>query len=451
MQVQFLGAAGTVTGSKYLIETTHHKVMVDCGLFQGVKDLREKNWTPMPVSPSDVDLVLLTHAHMDHCGYLPKFVKDGYRGPILGTPPSVDIAEIVLKDAAKILQEEAELANQEGFSKHSPALPLYNDKDVQATLPKLRSCVKDQWHEVLPGFRVRWHYNGHILGACWLEVKTEGRHLVFSGDIGRPGDPLLFDPELPENADYLWVESTYGGRHHPNRNILNDLETSIAKTISRGGSYFLPCFAIERTQLLMYLLWQLKSQNRLPHVPIYLDSPMGERVYNLFEEYPEWHKLSVSECKALGDMVHIITQVNETKKMAKRQEPKIVIAGSGMLTGGRILNYLIYELNNPKSTIALTGFQAQGTRGRDLIEKAPSLKIQGQNYAVKAEVIKLNNLSAHGDQSEILHWTGQFKTPPKTTFVVHGEPEAAQAMSEAISQQGWVTRVPGLGEIVPLP
>ncbi len=447
--VHFLGAAGTVTGSKYLLEFPDRNILVDCGMFQGVKKLRELNWQYLPVNVEDIDLVLLTHGHMDHTGFLPRLVRMGYRGPIWGTPPTLNITEIILRDSAKIQEEEAEKANKEGYSKHDPAEPLYNTDDVENTLPFFKNKEEGEWIEISGDIRVRFQYNGHILGATFIEMDAYGKRFVFSGDVGRKNDPLLKDPKQPKRADFLFVESTYGDRLHPKMDPDKKLRDIIIETIeNQQGTLIIPSFAVERAQLLMYLLWQLRKNNRIPNVPIILDSPMGAKVLDLFNRHYDWHKLSQSECEAMCREVHVVESYEETWNIIEEDQPKIVIAGSGMVTGGRVLTYLQQYIERPETTVMLAGFQAEGTRGRQLMEGCSEIKFYGKYHSVKARVENIQTLSAHADRSELLEWISLIPEKPKHVFITHGEPQASDMLRVKLKdEKGWEAVIPDLFDI----
>ncbi|PIQ24727.1 MBL fold metallo-hydrolase [bacterium (Candidatus Blackallbacteria) CG17_big_fil_post_rev_8_21_14_2_50_48_46] len=449
LQIDFLGGAGTVTGSRFLIRALGHTLLIDCGLFQGLKALRLQNWEPLPFPAAEIEAVLLTHGHMDHSGYLPCLMRQGFKGPVYCSEPSQEVAAIILRDSGKIQEEEAEKANQKGYSRHAPARPLYTAREAEKALGHFRTVNRGEWLVLFPdaGIRARWHYNGHILGACFIELEIAGKTVIVSGDIGRHDDWLLYPPHKPQQADLLLMESTYGNRLHPDEDVLARLEKLAHETLSQGGSLLIPGFAVERTQTLLWLLLQLQSQNRLPKVPILLDSPMGSAVLAIFERFNEWHKLSKSECQELTQHVHVVEHARETQKWASRKQPKLVLAGSGMLTGGRILSYLLYELANPLSTVLLTGYQAEGTRGRDLLEGIPSLKIQGNHYPVKARIEQLESLSAHADQNGLIDWLSDLKKVPQELFIVHGEPEAAAGLqARLLTDKRWPSRVAQAGE-----
>ena len=450
--IHFLGAAGTVTGSKFLLELSRKKILIDCGLFQGVKQLRERNWQQLPVKASDIDLVLLTHGHLDHSGFLPKLVNMGFNGHILATSPTLDIAEIILRDSAKIQEEDAERANREGFSKHKPALPLYNTADVEQTVSRFRAQPEGTWLEPFPGVKVRFQYAGHILGATFIEIETGKKRLVFSGDIGRRSDPLLHEPKRPERADILLLESTYGNRFHSHSDIQEKLTRIIRETVQAGGTLIIPSFAVERAQLLIYYLWQLHLGDKLPgKLPIILDTPMGSSVSDLFHKHHEWHRLSADQFRQMSSRVREVESYRETWEIIDDPQPKIVIAGSGMITGGRVLSYLKLYLERPETTILLAGYQAEGTRGRALLDGTEELKFFGKEYKVKARVELLDGLSGHADQEELLHWVSELEQPPDQLHLIHGEPEAAESLRIKLNEHyGWDAHIPELFEIIEL-
>lgn len=452
MRLQFLGAAETVTGSKYLVQTPDHRFLVDCGLFQGLKQLRLLNWTDLPFPPADLDWVLLTHGHMDHCGYLPRLYRQGFRGKIYGTAPTLAVAEIVLRDSARIQEEDAERANEKGYSRHNPAEPLYTTEDVENVLPYFEAVAEGQWLSLSPQLNVRYQYAGHIIGATFIEIDTHGKHLVFSGDIGRVDDPLMYPPKKPEKADLLLIESTYGNRIHPTEDPMTQLGDIVNQTAGRDGTLIIPSFAVERTQALMYLLWQLKQHNKIPHIPIFMDSPMAREVLDLFETTVPWHRLPREACREMAHQIHVVQSMQETLAIAGDRKPKVVITGSGMLTGGRVLTYLQRLLEKRHTTILLSGFQAVGTRGRQLLEGATELKIYGQYYEVKADVLQMENLSAHADQPGLLDWLSDLKEAPQQLFIVHGEPQAADVLRVKIRDTyGWDSQVALLNQVTVLP
>ncbi|TXD71978.1 MBL fold metallo-hydrolase RNA specificity domain-containing protein [Aequorivita antarctica] len=448
LKIHFLGAAGTVTGSKFLIETTEKNILIDCGMFQGLKELREKNWEYLPIDVSEIDVVLLTHGHLDHTGYLPRLVKQGFRGKIIGTAPTLAITKIILLDSAKIHEEEAEKANEEGYSKHKPAEPFYSVEEAEVTLGFFQAEERDQWIELSENIKYRFRYNGHIIGATFIELEIFGKALVFSGDIGREQDLLLFPPEKPERADYLFMESTYGNKLHPQESVSDKLVELINKTIHNRGNLIIPSFAVERLQTLMFLLWKLYNEKRIPNIPIFIDSPMGNNVLSVFESFPDWHKLPMKDFNAMNNRMNIITSYKETWETIDNPQPKVVIAGSGMVTGGRVLTYLKQMIDKTNTTVLLVGYQAEGTRGRQLLEGAYELKFFGKYYPVKAEIHHIESLSAHADQQGLLDWTSSIKNKPEEVFLIHGEPTAQDAFRVKLRDTyGWNVTIPKLYDI----
>ena len=446
--VHFLGASGSVTGSKFLVEAFKQKILVDCGMFQGIKELRELNWENLPVNVSEIDIVLLTHGHLDHVGYLPRLLKQGFNGKIVGTAPTLEIAEIILNDSAKIQGEEAEKANKEKYSKHNPALPFYTLKEVEKTVKLFQVEMEDKWITLSDNISYRFRFNGHILGATFIELDINGKRFVFSGDIGREHDYLLEPPKRPEWADYLFLESTYGNKLHFNEDVEEIITETIRETIQKNGNLIIPSFAVERLQTLIYLLWKLFKKNKIPNIPVFIDSPMGKNVLNIFKHYSKWHKLSDSEYDAMCNYVNIIESYKETWETIDNKSSKIIIAGSGMVTGGRVLTYLQQLIDEPSSTILLVGYQAEGTRGRQLLEGANELKFFGKYYPVNATVKSIESLSAHADQKEILNWLSNIKNIPEQVFLVHGEPNASNTLRTKIKDvYGWQVNIPKLYEI----
>jgi len=449
VRIHFLGAAGTVTGSKYLLELLDKKILIDCGMFQGIKELRELNWQQLPIKAEDIDLVLLTHGHTDHVGFLPRLVSMGYRGPIWGTAPTLDIADIILRDSAKIQEEDAERANKDGFTKHSPAKPLYNTLDVEKTIPLFEAKPEGEWILLDDTFKIRFQKNGHILGSVFIELEANGKRLVFSGDVGRNNDPLLFDPVKPESADLLIMESTYGNRLHKETDVQMQLKTIIDETVQKGGSLIIPSFSVERAQLLMYYLWKLHIQKKLPpSIPVILDSPMGIDAFSVFRKHHKWHKLSMDECLEISRRVHMVQSYKETWEIIDRKEPKIVIAGSGMVTGGRVLSYLKVYLGRPETTVLLAGYQAEGTRGRRLLDGESEIKFFGKMHPVKARIEMLDGLSGHADCNELLSWVSKINQQPKRVYLVHGESDAREHLKEKLKEkQGWTAETPSMFDI----
>ncbi|GGX18636.1 MBL fold metallo-hydrolase RNA specificity domain-containing protein [Aquimarina muelleri] len=449
IKIHFLGAAGTVTGSKFYIETPQKNILIDCGMFQGVKELRELNWKDLPIDASAIDSILLTHGHLDHTGYLPRLVKQGFVGDIIATAPTLAITEIILKDSAKIHEEEAERANKEGYSKHHPALPFYTKKDVEKTLQYFKSQDKDSWVSLTKDIQFRFRYNGHIIGATFIELNVYGKILVFSGDIGRVKDVLLYPPQKPDWADFLFIESTYGNKLHPEEDVEEKLITLIKETLYNKGTLIIPSFAVERLQTLMYILWKLYQKNKIPNVPVYVDSPMGNNVLSVFESFSDWHKIPQKEYYAICDHINIVTSYKETWEVIDKPHPKIVIAGSGMVTGGRVLTYLKQCIDTINTSVLLVGYQAEGTRGRQLQEGAHEIKLFGKYYPVKAKIHQIESLSAHADQQELLDWMGTIKNIPEKVFLIHGEATAADALRVKIQDTySWEVNIPKLHEIV---
>ena len=447
--LHFLGAAGTVTGSKFLIEHGDKKILVDCGMFQGLKKLRELNWEYPPVDPKTIDVVLLTHAHLDHCGYLPRLVKQGFKGKIYSTAASLDIAEIILKDSARIQEEDAERANKSDYSKHKPAEALYDLDDVEKTLKHFVEINEGEWNTFYKDIRFRYQYNSHILGSCFIELELNNKTWVFSGDVGRDDDLLLPPAKRPTKADYLFIETTYGDRIHPEEDLFFEIEKVVKETVAKGGTLIIPSFAVERTQTLMYVLWQLKLQNRIPDIPLIMDSPMGANVLKVFERSRNLHKLSVDECNRMCNQFKIVEEFKESLTYIHSSYPKVVIAGSGMITGGRVLAYLQHYLEKHSTTVLLAGFQAEGTRGRKLQDGIDELKIYGHYYKVNAEVRHLKSLSAHADRDELIEWLSEIKNMPEKVFLIHGEAKASDAFRVKLADvKKWDSIIPELFQII---
>lgn len=444
--IKFLGAAGTVTGSKFLLETSELRILIDCGLFQGEKSWREKNWQPLDIEASEIDLVILTHGHLDHVGYLPRLVRLGFRGRIYATSPTLSITRIILEDSAKIQEEDAEQANREGYSRHDPALPLYDQYDVERTFELLDPQPAGVYIELASGIRYKHHYAGHILGATWLEFEVHGKTLVFSGDLGRENDLLLREVEKPKKADLIIMESTYGDRERLEEDV-NELLVSLVNEVIHGrGNLIVPSFAVERAQLLVYYFWQLYKKNRIPAIPVVVDSPMSNKVFDSFFKYPDWHKLDIATLGEMLNYVEVVDSYRDTWRVIDQKQPKVVIAGSGMITGGRVLTYLQQLIDEPETIVLLAGYQAEGTRGRDLLEGAETLRFFGKDYPVRARVECLQSLSAHADQSELLDWLSDLESAPEKVFLVHGEPEAARVLKGEIEKKyGFEVEIPELG------
>lgn len=446
MKIKFIGGAGTVTGSKTLVETNGIRILIDCGLFQGLKALRELNWQPLPVLPSTIDYVLLTHGHLDHCGWLPRLVEQGFKGKIFCTRPTKEIAKLILLDSAKIQEEEAAKANREHYSKHKEAQPLYTVTQAEKVFPLFRVIKPNESVSLDAEISAVFTNAGHIIGACSIALEAEGKTLVFSGDIGRDDDVLMYPPVKPKKADYIFLESTYGKRLHPDTDVKLQLEVFINNAITKGGTVLIPGFAVERAQSIMFILWQLKKEERIPDVPYILDTPMGANVLNIFTENDEWHKLTTHECTEMIRMFSIVSRFEDTLAVIENHKPKVVIAASGMATGGRLLTYFEHCIGKPETTVIFTGYQAEGTRGRKLLEGDKEIKIYGRYYSVKANILEIQGLSAHGDQKNLLNWLSDLQNKPQKLFLVHGENEPADEMRIKITENyGFDCCVPLMG------
>lgn len=461
-KITFLGAAGTVTGSKYLVEAGGKRLLVDSGLFEGSKELRERNRSQLPVGPADIDWVLLTHAHMDHTGYLPKLVADGFRGPIYANPATRELCGLLLPDSAHIQAEDAKYAAKKGLNNHDLPQPLYSLEDAQNALGRFHDISRADPFTIGPEFSVKPHDAGHILGSTWLEltITENGKQtlVVFSGDLGRYDQPILKDPESPSHADYLLCESTYGDRNHPTGSVADELAEVVTRVAKRGGAIVIPAFAVGRTQTLMYYLRQLEDQQRIPRLPVFVDSPMAINVTGMYVKHREDHDLDFSREENSGERdplnmheVHMTRTVEESKKINDVVAPCIIISASGMVTGGRILHHLKRRLPDSRSAVLLVGYQAEGTGGRALQDGAKYLRIHGEEVPVRAEVINIGQLSAHAGQNELLRWLSGFSAPPRETFLVHGEPNALEAFRGAIGARfHWPVTIPAYLQTIEL-
>ncbi len=451
VNITFLGGAGTVTGSKYLVEHDGQRLLVDCGLFQGYKQLRLRNWRPLPFEPRHLGAVVLTHAHLDHSGYLPLLVKEGFHGKAWATPATRDLAEILLPDSGHIQEEDANFANRHGFSKHSPALPLYTEEDARQSLKRLVSAHMGETFEPLPGWRARFFEAGHILGAASLLLEVGGRRLLFSGDLGRPDDLLMKPPGEPPAADTVLIESTYGDREHPAENLLAELGPPLARVAARGGTAVVPVFAVGRAQALLHGIAELKARGDLPaSLPVYLDSPMAIHSTELFSRHLGEHRLNAAQCRDMAHAAVFTATPDQSKAIALQHGPKIILAASGMATGGRVLHHLVQYLGGHKNMVLLTGYQAPGTRGATLAAGGTHLRIHGQDVAVRAEVIQLRSASAHADASQLMRWLKALPQRPSQLYVVHGDMEAADQLRRRIeSELGWPAMVPEHGSMWP--
>jgi metallo-beta-lactamase family protein len=453
-KITFLGAAGTVTGSKYLVEAEGKRLLVDCGLFEGSKELKQRNWDRLPVDPATIDWVVLTHAHIDHTGYLPRLVHSGYHGPIYANAATHELCGLLLPDSAHLQEEDAQFAAKKGYASHKPPLPLYTVLEAQAALKQFRDIPRADSFKISPQFSVRGHDAGHILGSSWIELTiTENNKqmlVAFSGDIGRYGEPILKDPEPPTRTDFLLCESTYGDRDHPTSSVEDELADVINRINKRGGAIVIPAFAVGRTQLLMYYLRKLEDEKRIPHLPVFVDSPMAINVTGLYANHTEDHDLEFTKEELEGNHdplnmheVHMTRTVEESKKINDVVSPCIIISASGMATGGRILHHLARRLPDSRSAVLLVGYQAEASRGRALQDGAKYVRIFGEEVPVRAEVVNIGQLSAHAGKSELLRWLSGFQTPPRQTFLVHGEPVALDALRGAITSQfHWPVTIP---------
>jgi metallo-beta-lactamase family protein len=451
MQLTFLGATNTVTGSKYLLHVDGQTILIDCGLFQGYKQLRLRNWTALPVRPDEIDAVILTHAHIDHSGYVPLLVRDGFTGPIYCSHATRSLLEILLPDSGFLQEEEARFANARGYSKHRPALPLYTEANARTSLASLVPVDFGEARALGKSVTFRFTPVGHILGAASVHLTTPSGRIVFSGDVGRPNDPIMNAPGVPDEADWLVVESTYGDRRHPNVDVESEFADAVNAVTHRGSVMVVPAFAVGRAQALMLHLARLKRDGRIPNVPVYLNSPMATDATRVYHKYRREHRLSVEECAAMCGVAKIVNSVEESKALNRRSGPMIIISASGMATGGRVLHHLKAFAPNPRNMILLTGFQAGGTRGAALAAGAESIKIHGEWVPVRAEVRQLQGSSAHADGDELLAWMRMFPRRPERVFVTHGEPNAADRMRHRIENElGWSCAVPDYRETVEL-
>jgi len=442
--LQFLGATGTVTGSKYLLEHEGRRILIDCGLFQGLKELRQRNWSPPPFDPKSLSLVLLTHAHLDHSGWLPVLYRNGYDGRILATPATRDLCGIVLPDSGHLQEEDARFANRKGFSKHQPALPLYTEEDGRKVVERIDAIGFDESKEVVPGVTATYRAAGHILGAAMIEVRLKSaggeKVVLFSGDLGRPAQPIVPDPEKITPCDHLLLESTYGNRDHETVDPKERLAAIVNETVRRGGTVLIPAFAIGRTQHLLFLFREMRAAGTIPRdVPIYIDSPMAIQANKIQLRHPEalddeTRALAPGSAAGMGlDDVKVATTVEESKALNNIAYPAIIISASGMAEGGRILHHLAYKLSDHRSIVVLVGFQAAGTRGRALQDGKPFIKLHGREIPVRARIETLGGLSAHADRGEIVTWLKAGGVRPGRVHLVHGEPEARDALAATIT------------------
>ncbi|WP_379944631.1 MBL fold metallo-hydrolase [Marinobacter sp. LM1] len=451
MKLRFLGGTGTVTGSRYLLSDDNHRMLVDCGMYQGVKTLRRRNWAKFPVDPSTIDAVVLTHAHIDHSGYLPALVKNGFKGKIYCTKATHELCKVLLPDAGFLQEEDAKYAFRKKFSKHENPEPLFTEKDAWEALKHFESLHFHEKFEPVKGFEVHFTPAGHILGSSCVHVthKSSSRNVVFSGDVGRQDDIIMRPPEPISHADVLVCESTYGDRTHGETDPEKDLEEIITKTAGRGGIVLMPAFAVGRAQMLLYVVHKLMGQGRIPKLPVYLNSPMAIKATEIFCKHHKEHKLNGAQCELIDDKTEFVRTVEESIELDAVRYPCVIISASGMASGGRVLHHLKTLLPNPRNSVVFAGFQAPGTRGDVLVHGAESVKIHGEYWPVKAEIHNMDSMSAHGDYREILHWLEQGTLKPEKVYVTHGEAVASDTMRKRISEKfGWDAEVPDLFEEV---
>lgn len=455
ISIGFYGGAGTVTGSRHLLVDGGSELLVDCGMFQGMKALRLLNWKRPAFDPAAVDAMVLTHAHMDHVGMVPRLVRDGFRGRVYCTPPTRELAEVVLLDAAKLQEEDAAYANRKGYSKHKPALPLYTAADVQRALERFSSVDYESWWEPAAGVRARFHNAGHILGSAFVEVEAPGprgvTRVVFSGDIGRYGVELHTDPDALPACEVLAVESTYGNRVHPATTVLEQVKAPFTEVLGAGGTILIPSFAMARTQLVTLMLGELMEQGEIPRVPVHVDSPMAVEITRIYNKYLDTGGLDAglrvgSASKILPSGTEFATTVESSKALNKLPGPRIIVSSSGMLTGGRAVHHLERLLPDKRNMIVLVGFQSPGTRGRSLKDGAAFIRMHGRDVPVAARVLSVEGMSAHADSTELMRWVRSGPALPGRAFVTHGEPDAAGALVQALDAAGVKAQAPSLNE-----
>jgi len=461
-KLTFYGATKTVTGSRFLFELRGCRLLIDCGLFQGPREIRDRNWESFPAEPPAIDAVLLTHAHIDHTGYLPRLSKDGFAGPIYASPPTTALCGLLLPDSGHLQEEEAKFANKKGFSSHSPALPLYTAAEAKQVLRRFVNLRFDQWEELRPGVQVRYHRAGHILGAAFIELRFKAaggthRTVVFSGDLGRSRIPILRDPDPLPACDILILESTYGDRLHGGDSPRDALANLVTQAASRGGMVVIPAFAVGRVQEVLYHLSQLMDEKRIPAWPVFVDSPMASSATHFYQQFGTEHDLEFEDLVRGGknpferENIHFVRTSEESKAINRISGEAIVVAASGMASGGRVLHHLRHRLPDPRSTILFVGYQAHGTRGRDLIEGAKSVELFGEEVPVLARIEQITAFSAHADADDLLRWTGTAETPPSGVALVHGELAAQEALRDRLEKErGWVSLIPDFGQSIDL-
>lgn len=449
MKLTFLGGAGTVTGSKYLIEAGSHRLLVDCGLFQGLKRLRERNWKPLPFAPASLDAVVITHAHLDHSGFLPRLVRSGFRGPAYCTAATRDLLRILLPDSAMLQEEEAEFANRRRYSKHTPALPLYTEADAQQALRLLRPIEWSADVSGAPGMQLRFSPAGHLLGAASVLLECASGRILFSGDLGRPDDCVMRPPAPPPKAEWVVIESTYGDRRHPSIDAETELAALVNRAVQRGGVIVIPSFAVGRAQVVLHLIARLKARGTIADVPVFLNSPMATDATQVYASHGGEHRLTAEECKTMCTVARFVNSIDESKSLNRLIGPAIIVSASGMATGGRVLHHLKAFAPDERNLILFTGYQAAGTRGAVLVGGAEEVRIHGQWIPVRAEVAQLQSLSAHADREQLIAWLKSAPSPPRRIFVTHGEPAAADALRQYIGREIPIeVTVPELGESV---
>lgn len=450
-ELTFLGANATVTGSRYLVETGAGRLLVDCGLFQGYKTLRLRNWAPFPVDPASIHAVVLTHAHLDHSGYLPRLVREGFAGTIWCTEATRALCGILLPDSGRLLEEEASYADRVGSSRHHPARPLYTEREANVCLGRFRTVPFERHFTAAPGVQAFLRRQGHILGAAAVTLDHGGTRITFSGDIGRPHDPVMPPPSPPAESDWIVCESTYGDRRHPAKTLKSELLAALTRVLGRQGVAIIPAFAVGRAQLLLHTIVELQQEGAIPEVPVYLNSPMATDVTDLYQQFAGEHLLGASALAAMARVVRTVRSAEESKALNRRKGPMIILSAAGMVTGGRVLHHVIAFAPDPRNAILLSGYQAGGTRGAALAAGARSVRIYGQDVAVNAEVVALNGASAHADSDEILAWLDSAPRQPRAVFLTHGEPDASDELRKRIARElRWDARVPEYRDTVDL-